>query len=236
MDSRKKFLDVPVWGHRGWPARYPDNVFAGIEAAATVAAGVEVDIRRSADGELVLAHDPEIAGRVVADTYWHQLADIDIDGHSPARLTDIERLAVPLDLEVKNLPGQPGFEPDDRLAFDVAEWARPGDVVTSFWWPSLDAVRRRFPDVPTGLLFDESVAWTDALAHASTMGHIAIAPHHRLVDAALAEAAADACIDVVVWTVNDETDARRLAALGVAAIITDRPGELIAEAPSTERP
>src|SRR5690606_37246920 len=65
-DIRNAFLmffsAVEVWGHRGWPARYPDNTVAGIRAAAAVAVGVEIDVRRSADGRLVLAHDPDVAG------------------------------------------------------------------------------------------------------------------------------------------------------------------------------
>ena len=46
-----------VIGHRGFPSRHPDNSLAGIAAALAVGAdGVEVDIRRSADGVWVCHH------------------------------------------------------------------------------------------------------------------------------------------------------------------------------------
>jgi glycerophosphoryl diester phosphodiesterase len=227
------FSDSAVWGHRGWPSRYPDNVEAGIRAAAEVAAGVEIDIRRSADGRLVLSHDPDIGGAVVTENPWSVLSDIDLSGHHPAVLESVLDLGVPLDLEVKNDPSEPGFEADHRLARDVADRARPADVVTSFWWPSMDAVRSSHPHVSTGLLFAAPVDGLVAVRHAVDGGHPYVAAAHALVDEPLLAAAGREGIGVVAWTVDDPAEAARLAGLGVDAIITNRPGELIAEQPTT---
>ncbi len=223
------FSESAVWGHRGWPSRYPDNVLAGIQAAAEVAAGVEVDIRRSADGRLVLSHDPELAGFVVALNPWRLLERIDLSGHRPALLDDVVDLAVPLDLEIKNDPTEPGFEEDHRIAREVADWARPGDIVTSFWWPSMDAIRQSHPDVPTGLLYTEPVGHFAAIRHAVDHGHRSIAPEFTFVDEAVMDMAQSEGLEVVAWTVDDLAAATRLADLGVAAIISNRPGELLAE-------
>lgn len=226
------FSEWEVWGHRGWPSRYPDNTAAGIRAAATVAAGVEIDIRRSADGRLVLSHDPEIAGRVVAENPWPVLAEISLDGHSPALLEEVLDVVVRLDLEVKNDPSEPGFDPTHRLALDVAALAREGDVVTSFWWPAMDAVQASGSGAVTGLLFEAPVDPVAAVRHAVDRGHRSVAPQHELIDSSLMDLARAEGIEVVAWTVDDVQEAIRLADLGVAAIITNRPGELIAEAPT----
>lgn len=226
------FSESEVWGHRGWPSRYPDNTAAGIRAAATVAAGVEIDIRRSADGRLVLSHDPEIAGHVVAVSPWSVLAGLSIDGHPPALLEDVLEVPATLDLEVKDDPSEPGFDPTHRLAMEVAAHARRGDVVTSFWWPSMDAVRDSGSDAATGLLFVAPVDPIAAIRHAVDHGHRCVAPHHVLIDPTLMQVARTEGIEVVAWTVDDVKEAIRLAELGVAAIITNRPGELIAEAPT----
>lgn len=223
------FSQSAVWGHRGWPSRYPDNVVAGIRAAAEVAAGVEVDIRRSADGRLVLSHDAELAGFVVAHHPWKVLAEIDLSGHRPAILDEVLDVTVLLDLEVKNDPTGPGFEEDHRLAREVADRARPGDVVTSFWWPSVDAVHESHPDVATGLLYTQPIDHVAAIRHAVDHGHRSIAPEFMNVDADMIEMAHREGIEVVTWTVDDVLAATRLADLGVAAIITNRPGELLAE-------
>ncbi|MEX1005264.1 MAG: glycerophosphodiester phosphodiesterase [Acidimicrobiia bacterium] len=226
------FSESAVWGHRGWPSRFPDNTVAGIHAAATVAEGVEIDIRRSADGRLVLSHDPEIAGHVVAESLWSGLAAISVDGHPAAVLADVLDVPVMLDLEVKNDPTEPGFDPTHRLAMDVAAHAREGDVVTSFWWPSMDAIRASGSGAATGLLFEAPVDPVAAIRHAVDHGHRSIAPHHLLIHALMMDTARTEGIEVVAWTVDDAHEAIRLAELGVAAIITNRPGELIAEAPT----
>lgn len=221
-----------MWGHRGWPFRYPDNVEAGIRAAAGVAGGVEIDVRRSSDGRLVLSHDPDLQGLVVADRPWSELARLDLGGHGPALLDDVLDIPVTLDLEVKNDPWEPGHEPDHRIARDVADRARSGDVVTSFWWPSVDAVRQSHPDLATGLLVASPIDPHAALRHAVDLGHRSIAPHWTLIDDVLAGATRREGVDLIAWTVDDAPEALRLAGLGAAAIITNRPGELIAEDPT----
>lgn len=225
------FSESAVWGHRGWPSKFPDNTEAGIRAAATVAAGVEIDIRSSADDRLVLSHDPRLGGLVVGETPWHRLAVVDLDGYTPALLDDVADLTVTLNFEVKNDPREPGFDPSHRIARLVADRMRPGDVVSSFWWPSIDAVRLSHPDVATGLLLWGPVDPLSAIHHAVDRGHGAIVPAHDQVDAGLMERARREGLRVVTWTVNEPAEATRLAALGVDAIITDRPGELIAEQP-----
>lgn len=228
------FCGVPVWGHRGWPTRHPDNTLAGIEAAAGVAAGVEIDVRRLRDGRLVLSHDADLVGHVVAESAWEELAGLDVgDGHHPCLLDHLAGLAVPIDLEVKQHPLEPGFETDHRTALEVAAWAREGDVVTSFWWPAMDAVRADRPSVSTGLLVDRDQDAHVALDHAARIGHGTIAPHHSAIDRRLVGAAHAERVAVVAWTVDTADEALRLAEMAVDAIITNRPGELIAEAPIT---
>ncbi len=211
-----------VVGHRGWPARYPDNTLAGFVAASRVAAGVELDVRRSRDGKLVLSHDPDLMGLVVADHPWEALAELDLGGgHRPALLDEV-LAALPdtvVQMEIKNLPGQPGFEPDHRLALEAAARARPGDMVTSFNPETLLAVRRNFPGVPTGLAVEAWVDFEVALDACVEAGHRALVPAHTLV-----VDTPDMGVEVYPWTVNDPERGGELVDLGVSAIITDDPG------------
>ena len=81
---------MKVIGHRGWPTRYPDNVIEGIAAAFEVADMVEVDIRMSGDGHLVLSHDPVLGGLRVAESSWQALAEVELaGGFHPVRLEDL---------------------------------------------------------------------------------------------------------------------------------------------------
>lgn len=220
-----------VAGHRGWRTRFPDNTLAGLVAAGAEVGAVEVDVRRTGDGRLILSHDPVVGGMRVAETAWDELRSLDLgDGHRPCTLA--EALAalpgVAVDLEVKNLPHEPGYEPDHRVAVETAGMARPGDVVTGFNWAAMDAVRREVPSVPTGLLVGREEDFDGAVRWAAGAGHGSVAPERRIllgrperVEACRAEGLA-----VVAWTVDDPAEARWLAEAGVDAIITDDPGAI----------
>jgi glycerophosphoryl diester phosphodiesterase len=225
-----------VWAHRGWRSRHPDNTAQAIGAAFGVVDVVEIDIRRSADGRLLLSHDPDLRGLVVAETPWSVLRELDLGGGQRPLLFEELLTMFPdrrFDIEVKNSPFDPGFEADGAIVEDVLKIARPTDVVTSFHWPSLDmhAGLAEERGVATGLLLDLDVPLRDTLAHAGEHGHTSIAPSLERLDAWGAEGAVaavhDAGLDLVVWTVNESSDAIRLAEIGIDAIITDDPGLLV---------
>lgn len=217
---------VSIVGHRGWPSRYPDNCLAGFLAAAEVADTVELDVRRSGDGKLLLAHDPTLDGHVVAETTWSTLAELDLgDGHHPALLDEVLAALpdTPIQLEVKNMPYQPGYEPDHRLGLETAERARPGDVVTSFNAATLDAVRRVFPNVATGLAVEPFVALDEVVKQCFDAGYVALVPRENMIGSPLQQ---NGDLAVYPWTVNDPARAIELAGYGVAGIITDDPGAI----------
>lgn len=222
---------VRVVGHRGWPTRYPDNVLAGILAAAGVADMVEIDIRSTVDGTLMLSHDSHVGGMAIAEATWDELADLDLGGgHRPVELkTVLSALPdFPLNLEIKNFPGEPGFDPDHRLALRTAALARPADLLSCFYWPTMDAVRNHRPSTNTGLLVERGGSLSDAVDHALARGHEAVIPQFELAltSQASVRSAAEAGLLVAVWTLNDPAVAMRLASMGVAAVITDDPGRM----------
>lgn len=211
-----------VVGHRGWPARFPENTLSGLLAAAHVGDAVEVDIRRSADGKLVLSHDPALGGLTVASSSWDELSELDLGGgHHPA-LLDEALAALPdtaVQMEVKNFPGEPGFEPDHRLALEAAERCRPGDVVTGFNPETVAMVRRTFANVTTGLCIPPGVDLDTGFEMCTDGGHEVLVPHFSLVSGP-----SNPDVSVYPWTVNDPEVARNLVEWGATGIITDDPG------------
>jgi len=222
---------MKVIGHRGWPSRYPDNVLEGIAAALEVADMVEVDVRRSGDRRLILSHDPMLGGLAVSETPWAELARVDLgQGFHAASLDEVLEgfPSARFNFEVKNTPGEAGFDPDHGSALATAAVARPGDLLSSFFWPTMDAVRSGFPDVDTGLLVDTHGDLDSAVDHALAKGHVAVIAQWEL-----ALASAPACLkgaaaglEMAVWTLNDPSRVPELASIGVTAIITDDPGEM----------
>lgn len=215
-----------VVGHRGDTERHPENSLAAVVAALEGVGAAEIDIRVSRDGHLVLAHDASIEGIEIADSTWAQVAEVRRAGHPICLLDEVVALPGHLDLEVKNLPFHPGFDDSGRPALLVASRARPGDIVTSFYWPDMDLVHRRAPGVATGLLVADPELMEAAVDHAREMGHVAVAPEDPLVDEAWCRRALRAGLAIMVWTVNDPERARELYQFGVTAIISDVPRQI----------
>jgi glycerophosphoryl diester phosphodiesterase len=192
-----------VCAHRGFTRDAPENTAAAFEAAIRLGVDmVETDVRRSGDGELVLAHDP-------------------LDG-APAgglcRLSELVRLArgrVALDVELK----EAGFE---REALSLLRPYPPGLVVTSFLDGCLEAVAAADPGVATGLLIAPDAAAGGWVERALAVGARYLAPHETILDSALRDACVAAGLGLIVWTVNEPG---RLAALladpAVHCVITD---------------
>lgn len=218
---------MKIAGHRGLPLEFPDNSLAGIAAAAAVCDYIELDVRRSADGVKVLSHDPDIGGTDIASTTWSDLSQLDLGGgHHPATLEDVfdEIGSFPLDIEIKNSPFEPGFDPVGTFASEVAGLAKPDDVVTCFFWPTMDVIRDTHPSAHTGLLIDRGGSLTEAARHAAGKGHGLLAPHWSLllVDEALSRSLVLE-FEIATWTVDDRDVAHQLADLGIDSIISNDP-------------
>lgn len=216
-----------IAGHRGLPRQFPDNTLEGITAAMAVCDYVELDVRRSLDGVKVLSHDPTIEGVDVASTRWEDLQQITVgDGFHPTTL-DAVLAAIgdfPLDIEIKNSPLEPGFDPEGRFACDVAAMARSHDVFTCFFWPTVDAAKAATPGLHTGLLIDQGGSITEAARYAAANDHGALAPHWSLL---LEDEAVSRSLvlefEIATWTVDDSEVAARLADLGIDSLISNDP-------------
>lgn len=202
---------ISVIAHRGASAACPENtVEAFREAARQGADGVELDVRRG----LVVRHDPGDSGPSLA-----------------AALDACRGLLV--DIEVKNLPHEPDFDPSEQVAAEVVALlaARGGTdrvLVSSFSLATVDAVRAADPSVPTGWLTLPGYDQLATVATTAEHGHRSLHPRQETVTADLVAVAHDAGLTVVTWTVDDPDRLRELADLGVDAVITNVPDRALA--------
>jgi glycerophosphoryl diester phosphodiesterase len=218
MDPYRVPETTQVVGHRGNPAAHPDNTIEGILAATLVADMVEIDVRRTRDDVLVLSHDAHVGERALIDHRADAFDGVD------SFLDLLKQIGeFPLNIEIKNDPSDPDFDPGAGAALRIARLARPGDLITSFHWPTMEAVHRNHPGLATGLLVDEVDDLDAAIDLALGRGHVAVAPHWSLlVDRP--DIMWDARgLAVNAWTVNDSAVAERLVSANISAIITDDP-------------
>ncbi|MGH9017440.1 MAG: glycerophosphodiester phosphodiesterase, partial [Acidimicrobiales bacterium] len=100
--------------HRGGVGPYRENTLEAFRGAIDFGAdGVELDVRRSADGRLVVHHDAEVPGVGAV----HDLSAGELPDWIPSleEALDVCAGAV-VNVEVKNSPLEAGFDPDGTLA------------------------------------------------------------------------------------------------------------------------
>ena len=217
-----------VIAHRGANRQAQENtVDAFTRAVELGAAGIELDVRRTADGMLVVHHDAHLPdGRVVADTPAAQLP-----GHVPTFTTALDACrGAWVDIEIKNTPLEPDFDPDaavtEAVIAELTGRAAGRWMISSFRLATIDRCRALAPDVPTAWLV---MAVDDAtIARTVDGGHPAINPWQDDLTEAGVEQARRAGLEVYAWTCNDPDRAIELAAWGVDGIVTDVPDVLLA--------
>ena len=223
--------DVSVIAHRGASARHRENTLeAFLEAHSLGADGVELDVRVSADGALVVHHDPEIAGLGAVA----RLAVSDLPAWVPLLGAALDACAgLTAVLEIKNLPNEAHWDPSERVATSVAalvgERGSTQDVVvSSFSLATLEAVRSADPALATAWLTLPGFDQSQALRTVVEGGHRQLHPHHRAVTRQLVEEAHAVGVDVTTWTVDDPARIRELAEQGIDGIITNAPDVALA--------
>lgn len=181
-------------------------------AVALGAHGIELDVRRTADDQPVVHHDPHLPdGRPIA-----RLTAAELPSHIPGFAEALDACGdVVVNIEIK--------EPPELAEVVVSEVRRRGSadrvVVSCFDLATVDRVRGLDPGIPTALL--AMLASHDDLATCVAHGHGSYHPHHAGVDARLVEEAHRRRLAVNVWTADDPDRIRALAAMGVDAIVTN---------------
>ncbi len=232
--------------HRGSRLLWPENTMPAFAGAHDLGIRVlETDLHATADGVLVAIHDATLdrttdaVGRI-RDRTLAELADIDagfrFGAHEgfPFRgrgvgIPTLEEVATTfpdaaLIVDMK----APDLEELLAAAIDRLGLAER-IIVGSFSDARLRRFRRLAGHVATSagpreVLATRTRAWARrASAGAADVLQVPMKAGVRVVDAAFVAAAHAAGQHVHVWTVNDETEMRRLLALGVDGIITDRP-------------
>jgi len=228
--------DAPwLAAHRGDQDRGPENSLAACRAAPATADLVEIDCRLTGDGVLVVFHDAtleRLAGREgqVERLALEELRTVEIgEGHSIPTLEELLASlppGFPVNLELK----RDEADPDALVTAVVAAIdGRRAILVSSFETELLVAVRDRCPDVPLAPISSDDP--TGLLVAGERLGAWSIHLHARLATTTLVESAHAAGRRVLVFTVNEPEEARRLIGCGVDGIFSDWPGRMQATRP-----
>lgn len=236
-----------VLAHRGACLRAPENTVEAFAVARELGAdGVELDVRRTRDGVLVVSHDPVVDGFGLL--VEHPFAALRAAVPSVATLEEAfdALTGMIVNVEIKCFPTEPDADPERLVVRGVVELVGRRAlydqvIVSSFELDAVDAVRALDARVVTAWL-TAGLAPETTLPIAAGRGHAWLHPDlasmQRLdeagpgaggsvMDTAVKDAAAHG-VRLDVWTVDDPDDIVALAAAGVDAIVTNAPDVALA--------
>jgi glycerophosphoryl diester phosphodiesterase len=204
--------------HRGMPRRERENTLRSFAAALSAGAdGIELDVHATADGVVVVHHDPHIVGgTAIARTPWRELRQAGAErGVEIPTLADVCELVndhADLFVEIK------GAGIERQVVAVLADHHGPS-AIHSFDHAAIRRLWQLDPRLRLGLLFEERVP--DVAAMLADHGALDAWPNYSVVDRSLVDAVHGAGGRVIAWTVNDQRDIARLAALEVDGVCTD---------------
>lgn len=227
-----------ILAHRGFALAAPENTLPAFAGAVALGIGyLETDVRASADGIAVLSHDADLSRLAGRDVPLRRLTEAELRRVDLGNGTGFCTLAAALDA-FPHARFNIDVKAPDAVAPTVAaiRAAKATDrvLVTSFSDARRLAVVRELPGVATS-----ASAGTFALAFAAVSSGLQGLAFRLLrdVDAVQIPEVRNgirfvtpktirqlhaAGVEVHVWTVNAESDMRRLLDAGVDGLVTDR--------------
>jgi glycerophosphoryl diester phosphodiesterase len=215
-----------IFAHRGLHLRERENTVAAFaEAVAVGADGIELDVRRCADGALVVHHNPTVGdGRAICEVKCRELPD-----HVPTLAVALAACGdLTVNVEIKNDPSEPDFDPSGSLVIDVARVIdegghRPRVIISSFHYDTCVQVVEMTSPLPVGWLLDVGADVAESARQAAAAGFAAVHPFFMDVTPESVKVAHELGLAVNTWTVNREADMHRLLDMGVDCLISDDP-------------
>jgi glycerophosphoryl diester phosphodiesterase len=208
-----------IIGHRGSKALAPENSLESIHAAAMCRADcIEVDVRLSKDGALILMHDETVdrttngRGRV-EDLALAELQALEMKGGRIPTLGEAAALARDLGLGIIVEMKEEGIE-----ELVIEELKGTNALVTSFYHSSLREIKE-ISEIRTGIIISSLPVYPVELANWA--GADAIFP--KRFNPRLFQEAHRSDIAVYPWTVNSIDEAKWLLRLGADGLVTDDP-------------
>jgi glycerophosphoryl diester phosphodiesterase len=271
-------LHPDIHGHRGCRGLMPENTIPAFLKAIDLGSDfLELDVVLSADGDVIVSHEPWMSGRICTDPEdaaippdversinLYRMTTAEIQAYdcgslphpsypkqkqTPAYKPTLRQVVETADehalfgghvspsynIEIKSDPlwyGTYQPEPQAYAARVIRELDDLGitnrSIIQSFDPAILEVVHAERTDIPLALLVENNDGLKKNLKRLTFKPHI-YSPHYSLVDKKLLEALREEDIELVVWTVNEKKDIRRLLDLGVDGIISDYPDRVVKE-------
>ena len=217
-------------GHRGAAGHAAENTLAAVRAGIQLGADfVELDVRRTRDGRLVVLHDARVdrttgSTGLISAMSWEELQAL--DAGSGERVPGVEEALAAADgragvmLEVKT----PWIGPELYRAVAASGFSGPV-VYASFLHAEIHEIRRLDPRARTLALMERVPLVRAARARAAEANLVGL--NHTAATPEFVAALHQAGLEVWLYTVNEPGRIARAIALGADGIISDYPERVL---------
>jgi glycerophosphoryl diester phosphodiesterase len=243
IESNKNFRPSWIIGHRGYPAKYPENTLAAFEAAIKAGAVmIELDVTLSRDRKVVVMHDATLdrttnGTGAVAELTLAELKQLDAGSWFGAQFADqkIPELSEVLDLvngriyvniEIKSNAYE-SLHPIDAIEKQVVELLRQKDLldtcmISSFNVNILEQIAF-MKNKPVTAFISNKPADQNTVNMCTRLMVFSWHPDHRIVTRNQVEQMHAAGIKVFPYTVNVLEDFAKMRDMQVDGVITNDP-------------
>ena len=218
---------VLIVAHRGASAYEPENTIRSFERAFQLDADfVELDVRLSKDGVLVVIHDETVdrttnGSGLVRSLTLNQLRLLDAGkGEKIPTLKEVlerfNRNEHRFFIEVK----EPGLV--EKLLETILEHeAQDRVMVTSFYHNVLKKIKEKRKDIKCGVIFACQPVKPERLAR-DAWANILL-PKFQYVDKEMVSRAHKNNLSIIPWSINNKKDSEKMINLNVDGLVTDKP-------------
>lgn len=220
IKSDRPGKQISVIGHRGIRRNGVENTIGSFRRSVELGATwVEMDIQIIRD-EIVVYHDSKLNGRPLADYSLSEIREFRYsNGETIPTFTDVieaidAAVGLVVELKVSSV--------SERLSDALRDLNRGREIiVSSFHYPAVMELKKNCPEIVTGIISDAYLI--DVLREMELVGATVLYQQHELLDHRLVSLIQESGRRICPWTVNDESDIKRMVELGVDGIISDYP-------------
>jgi len=221
-------------GHRGAKGYEPENTLVSFQKAIDLGVdGIELDVHRSCDSEIIVIHDEKINRTTNGEGFVTDFSLTELKFFRINETHTIPTLKEVLDLVNQKcfvnveLKGNGTTKPVVAVIEEYVlekNWEYSHFIISSFDWNALKELRSLNSKIPIGILTHTDLDL--AIAFAKFIKAEAIHPHFHLLTKENTLQMQNEGLKVFPWTVNEIEDIQKMKSFNVNGIISDFPDRL----------
>lgn len=237
MASYEK-TDFIVYAHRGASAYAPENTMSAFKKAIELGStGIELDLQKTKDGEIVIFHDDEINDKSngsgkISDYTYQELLELDFGSWFDSRYKD-EKIVLFKDFAKNFLPLKLTFAIElkvlgieEEALRIIDEYKGDADIyITSYFYEALENVRKIDKDIKLSYLVEEIK--DQNIDQVLKIKGSQICPNAEKISKKKIEEANEKNLGVRLWGVLNEEIMKNVYNLNVEGMTVNFPDKLI---------